>query len=44
MPGYRRFADILNAPTRDLPVVDVDASLSMTPGQEHRSEVRQWLP
>ncbi len=44
VPGYRRCAAILNGPTWELPVVDVNDPLRMTPGQEHRSGVRRWLP
>ncbi len=44
VPGYRRYADILNGPTRELPVVDVNDPLRMTPGQEYRSGRRRWLP
>ncbi len=44
MVGYRRFADILNDSTRELPVLDVKESIPMTPAQEHRSGRRRWLP
>jgi hypothetical protein len=42
--GYRRYADILNDATRELPVIDINHPLRMTPGQEHRSGRRRWLP
>jgi hypothetical protein len=41
--GNRRYADILNAPTREVRVYDVDDPLRMTPGQQHRSGVKRWL-
>jgi hypothetical protein len=44
VPGYRTFREILNDPTRELPVVDTNDPLRMTPGQEHRSGRRRWLP
>lgn len=42
--GYRRYADLLNDPTRELPMVDTNVPLRMTPGQQYRSGVRRWLP
>ncbi len=42
--GYQRYADIINDATRELPVIDVNGSIEMTPGQEHRSGRRRWLP
>jgi hypothetical protein len=42
--GYRTFREILNDPTRELPVIDTNDPLRMTPGQEHRSGRRRWLP
>jgi hypothetical protein len=39
--GYRRYADILkDQATQELTPVRI----RMTPGQEHRSGVRRWLP
>jgi hypothetical protein len=39
-----RPSEILNGPTRELPVIDTNDPLRMTPGQEHRSGRRRWLP
>jgi hypothetical protein len=39
-----RPGEILDEPTRELPVVDTADPLPMTPGQEHRSGRRRWLP
>jgi hypothetical protein len=44
VPGYPTFREILNDETRELPVLDTDDPLRMTPGQEHRSGRRRWLP
>jgi hypothetical protein len=44
VPRYRRYADILNAATREFPIVDIDGTIEMTPGQQHRARVRRRLP
>jgi hypothetical protein len=43
VPGYRRYADILNdLKTREYPTVRPDGPL-FTPGQEQRAGIRNWL-
>jgi hypothetical protein len=44
VPGYRTFDEILNDETRELPVIDTNDPVRMTPGQEHRCGLRRWLP
>jgi hypothetical protein len=41
--GYRRYADILNARTREFPVVNTSKRPMFTPGQEQRAGIRDWL-
>jgi hypothetical protein len=41
--GYRRYADILNARTRELPAVNTSDRPMFTPGQEQRAGIRKWL-
>ncbi len=47
VPGNRALREIFDDPTRELPVIDTNDTndpLGMTPGQEHRSGRRRWLP